>query len=231
MAVSFKDIEKEFEETFGFIESDLKRILALKVGGNYAVALLVACACDTLAEYKHGKGQGEKVFRKLLPDGPYRKAAKPIYDALRNGLAHRYNGYDIPFDGQTLRIVIAWKKGKHLSVRKIDKVPHLILNVRQLCEALFLEFEKYRRALKKNAESRKSFLERYDKKIDEVQDTSQIGALKSIAGKADTDPLADEQEAPWMAGFGKLSDLSSENRRVAEMIEEEFERLEPGDSA
>lgn len=116
MAVSFKEIEKKFEETFGFIESDLKRILALEVGGNYAVALLVACACDTLAESRYGKGQGEKVFRKLLPDGPYRKAAKPIYDALRNGFAHRYNGYDIPFDGQTLRIAIAWKKGKHLGI-------------------------------------------------------------------------------------------------------------------
>jgi len=231
MAVSFKEIEKKFEQTFGFIESDLKRILALKVGGNYAVALLVACACDTLAEYKHGKGQGEKVFRKLLPDGPYRKAAKPLYDALRNGFTHRYNGYDIPFDGQTLRITIAWKKGKHLSVRKIDRVPHLILNVRQLCEALFLEFEKYRRALKKNAESRKSFLDRYDKKIDAVQDTKQICALKTIVGKAETDPPVDEQEAPWMAGFGKLADLSSENRRVAEMIEDEFERLELGDSA
>ena len=231
MAVSFKEVEKKVEETFGFIESDLKRILTLKVGGNYAVALLVACACDTLAEYKHGKGQGEKIFRKLLPDGPYRKAAKPIYDALRNGFAHRYNGYDISFDGQTLRIVLAWKKGKHLSVRKIKEVPNLVLNVRQLCKALFLEFEKYRRVLKKNDKSRKVFLERYNKKIDEVQDAKQICALKTIVGKADAGPFVDEQEAPWMAGFGKLSDLSSENRRVAEMIEDEFERLEPGDSA
>ena len=231
MAVSFREIEKKFEETLGFIESDLKRIITLHPGVNYAAALLVACACDTLAEYKHGKGQGEKVFRKLLPDGLYRKAAKPIYDALRNGFAHRYNGYDIPFDGQTLRIAIAWKKGKHLSVRKIKEVPNLVLNVRQLCAALFLEFEKYRRVLKKNDKSRKVFLERYNKKIDEVQDAKQICALKTIVGKADAGPFVDGQEAPWMAGFGKLSDLSSENRRVAEMIEDEFERLELGDSA
>ena len=29
-------------------------------------------------------------------------------------------------------------------------------------------------------------------------------------------------EAPWMAGFGALSDLSGENRRILELIEEEF---------
>ncbi len=31
------------------------------------------------------------------------------------------------------------------------------------------------------------------------------------------------REAPWMAGFGALSDLASENRRVLSVIEEEFE--------
>ncbi len=34
---------------------------------------------------------------------------------------------------------------------------------------------------------------------------------------------------PWMAGFGALSDLSDENRRVLDGIEEEFEKLSPED--
>ena len=38
-------------------------------------------------------------------------------------------------------------------------------------------------------------------------------------------------EPPWMAGFGALSDLSDENRRVLDVIEEEFERLSPEDLA
>ena len=42
---------------------------------------------------------------------------------------------------------------------------------------------------------------------------------------------AGEQEPPWMAGFGALSDLSSEHRRVNAVIEEEFERLESEDIA
>ena len=36
-------------------------------------------------------------------------------------------------------------------------------------------------------------------------------------------------EPPWIAGFGALSDLADENRRVLDLIEEEFERLSPED--
>ena len=42
---------------------------------------------------------------------------------------------------------------------------------------------------------------------------------------------ASEKEAPWMAGFGELADLSNENRRVIGAIEEEFETLAPEDIA
>ena len=42
---------------------------------------------------------------------------------------------------------------------------------------------------------------------------------------------AGDAEPPWMAGFGTLSDLSDENRRVLDLIEEEFERLSPEDLA
>ena len=38
-----------------------------------------------------------------------------------------------------------------------------------------------------------------------------------------------KKEPPWMAGFGALSDIRDENRRVLELIEDEFERLSPED--
>ena len=38
-------------------------------------------------------------------------------------------------------------------------------------------------------------------------------------------------DPPWMAGFGALSDLSDENRRILDLIEEEFEKLSPEDLA
>ena len=42
---------------------------------------------------------------------------------------------------------------------------------------------------------------------------------------------AANEEPPWMAGFGALSDIRDENRRVLELIEDEFERLSPEDVA
>ena len=36
-------------------------------------------------------------------------------------------------------------------------------------------------------------------------------------------------EPPWMQGFGELADLGDEHRIVLEAIEEEFEKLDPGD--
>ena len=42
---------------------------------------------------------------------------------------------------------------------------------------------------------------------------------------------AGDAEPPWMAGFGALSDLSDENRRILDVIEKEFERLSPEDLA
>ena len=38
-------------------------------------------------------------------------------------------------------------------------------------------------------------------------------------------------EPPWMAGFGGLSDLGDEHRRILKTIEDEFERLTPEDLA
>lgn len=36
---------------------------------------------------------------------------------------------------------------------------------------------------------------------------------------------------PWMSGFGALSDLSEETRRIERVIEDEFERIEPEDAS
>ena len=37
------------------------------------------------------------------------------------------------------------------------------------------------------------------------------------------------QDPPWMAGFGELSDLAAENRRIEALVEAEFETLSPDD--
>lgn len=180
MAVSFEDIKDKFHKIFGFIRDDLKRILTLDPGGNYAVASLFASACETLAIYRYGKKEGEIVFAKLLPDGPFQGVAKTLYDALRNGLVHRYRAKDIKVDGKTVEIDIAWKKGQHLTVYENVDVWHLVLNVRDLCCALFSAFDEYRSKLKDNGEARDRFLQTYRKEREMDAPSGEIGAWRKI---------------------------------------------------
>ena len=56
-------------------------------------------------------------------------------------------------------------------------------------------------------------------------------ALEEKLRRCARETLDREEEAPWMAGFGALSDLSNENRCVLGVIEEEFEILAPEDLA
>ncbi len=76
MTVAFVDIEDKFDRVFGFIRCDLERILTLDPGGNFAVATLVACACETLARYRYRSGEGADAFSQLLPQGPCRTIAR-----------------------------------------------------------------------------------------------------------------------------------------------------------
>lgn len=58
-----------------------------------------------------------------------------------------------------------------------------------------------------------------------------IEALEEQLRRYTSDPGVRESETPWMDGFGALSDLSNENRRVLQVIEHEFGRLAPEDRA
>ena len=57
------------------------------------------------------------------------------------------------------------------------------------------------------------------------------GAIKQIVRRCTGRNSAGGDEPPWMAGFGALSDISDENRRVLDIIETEFESLPPKDAA
>ncbi len=161
MAVPFEGIRDEFHRVFGFIQQDLERFLGLDVGGNFAIAALAACACETLARYRHGTADGGEVFRRLMPSGPFQTIGRTLYDLLRNGLVHRYDTADIRVDGQLVRLALSWRAEHHLSVKDIDGVPNLVLNVTTLCADLFKAFHDFREELKRNAEARDRFFVTY----------------------------------------------------------------------
>lgn len=127
MTIAFEDIEDKFGRVFGFIRHDLERILTLDPGGNFAVATLVACACETLARYRDGSGEGAIAFSRLLPQGPFLTIAKTLYNVLRNGFVHHYNAADIRIGKRIVRLAIAWKEHQHLSIIEVDGIPNLVL--------------------------------------------------------------------------------------------------------
>ena len=51
-------------------------------------------------------------------------------------------------------------------------------------------------------------------------------ALEEKIRRYTQETQAREAEAPWLAGFGALSDLSGENQRILGLIEEEFGELD-----
>lgn len=181
MTVSFADVEDKFDCVFGFIRRDLERILTLEPGANFAVATLVACACETLARYRYGSGEGTDAFSRLLPSGPFQTIAKTVYNVLRNGFVHRYNAADIRVSGTTVRLAVAWREHRHLSVKKLEGVPNLILNVTQLCRDLFSSFDEYRAELEKSGNARDRFFTTYRQVgIEEVTVPGEIAAWQEV---------------------------------------------------
>ena len=185
MTVSFADIEQKFNRVFGFIQRDLKGILTLDPGANFAVAGLAACACETLARYRHGSGEGVDAFSRLLPVGPFQVVAKGLYHILRNGLVHRYDTADIRVEGKIIQLAISWRAEPHLSVKDVNGMPNLVLNVTTLCADLFGAFGEYREELRENGEARDHFFKTYrETGIVDVKVPEQVAAWKTIVEDA-----------------------------------------------
>ena len=92
MEIAFREIEQEFRQTFGYVRQDIAEILNKNLGLNYTIALLVCCACEMLTWYRGLRDdQASEVFTSLLPDTePYKAIGKTLWEALRNGLAHKF---------------------------------------------------------------------------------------------------------------------------------------------
>ena len=182
MAIDFRAIEQRFGELFGFIQQDLSRIIQLEPGVNYAAAALVACACETMAKYRNASGEGGDAFATLLPSGIYQTISKTIYNALRNGLVHSYEAQDIEFNGSRVGLAIAWRETSHLTLLFKEGKPHLVLNMRELCERLSEQIDSFRAQLMADASARDRFFTQCRKDRVQTAGTPQeVLAWKALA--------------------------------------------------
>ncbi len=181
MAIDFEAIEQRFREIFGFIQQDLARIAQVEPGVNYAAAALIACACETVAKYRNASSEGGDAFATLLPGGNYQTVAKTIYNALRNGLVHGYEAQDIEFNGSRVGLAIAWRETPHLTFLLKENKPHLVLNMRELCERLSEQIDSFRAELMADASARDRFFTQSRKdKVHMVGTPGEVQAWKAL---------------------------------------------------
>jgi hypothetical protein len=98
VSVTFAEIEREFDESLGYIHNDIHALCSGTQTLNYTVALLVGVACEAL-EDAHAYANKITVFSALLPDDEWRKLAKPLFEAIRHGLAHNFDTRHIDVNG------------------------------------------------------------------------------------------------------------------------------------
>ena len=186
MEIAFKEIETEFKETFGYVRRDIAAILKSNLGLNYTIALLVCCACEMLTWHRGLRDdQAHEVFTSLLPDTePYRAVGKTLWEALRNGLAHKFRPDTIRIENDEWRFTISSQSGPHVSVKKGQ--PHWIhLNIRECSSRIISQIDAYEEELRASADARLRFhqkSESYTRTIS-AEAARIAGALRSILGE------------------------------------------------
>ena len=173
MDIEFTRISKEFQETFGYVRQDIESIRQANLGLNYTVVLLICCACQMLAWHKDLTD--DQVFTSLLPDGkPWSLLGKVIFEALRNGLAHRFRPDTLRIGDELWRFSIFWQGGTPVSIAR-GNPNWLLMSAKFLEESVIRRIDAYEQELREDARARVKFLEKSQKCIREIP--SQAGGV------------------------------------------------------
>lgn len=183
-SVSFAEIKQEFDETLGYIRQDIRALGNSDLHLNYTLLLLICCACDSIAWHRDLRDY--EVFVSLLPD-PFKPIGKSMFEAIRNGLAHRFRPDTVVIGGSHCRFTIFWKGAAHLSVIK-GQPDWLRLNNRDLTDAIVQQIDKYEAEL--NHDNGEALRVDFRKKHAE-------GCLKQIDSGS---PVANH----WLSALGRL---------------------------
>lgn len=157
MDVSYDDIREAFEEVRHNFCYDLCLLKSQILGGNYTTALLIACACETLARYTYGmKDEDIRRFfsEKMLPE-EWRPVGHSLFDAIRNGIAHNFQTKPIRIGDSLVDIGISWRQQPHLKFSPDKKV--LYLNIQTMAQQIIDLLGEYEQALRTDSRLRQQF--------------------------------------------------------------------------
>jgi hypothetical protein len=181
--LSFADIKKEFDESLGYIQNDISALCGQDQTVNYTVALLVAIGCEVLAKGRGRRKQPHDVFAELLPDDDWQALAKPLYEALRNGLTHKFDTKHLHVDGQSIQIYFVWTLKQVVGIRPANRGTGLFIGPRPLGELLCARIEEFRRELQADEGSRERFRRAYGLESTTKCSTTETAAWKRLAAR------------------------------------------------
>jgi hypothetical protein len=152
--ISYADITKEFDESLGFIRNDITALCNQQETVNYTVALLIGCACEALADGGAGNSK-DRVFAEMLPEGDWRVLAKPLFDALRNGLAHSFDTKHLHMGADEIQIHISWNLTA--IVEPTQDGLGILVGIRSLAARLCAKINEFQALLQEDEQARKKF--------------------------------------------------------------------------
>lgn len=156
---TFAEIEREFEETLGYIRGDLVWLIMNKPNLHYTVALLVGCGCEMLAACRDPRRRsGEIVFAEILPAGDWQVLATRLYGALRDGLAHGFDTKHILVDGKEHQICLNSREPAQFAFRNSDRGLILSVQIKSIAIALCAKITDFENVLKQDAGARERFM-------------------------------------------------------------------------
>jgi len=120
-----------FSQLRTFITHDLKQILSLERGGNYAVALLIAIGSEALSRLQ-GLPKKTTFKRLVMPYGLDEYMADDLFDALRPELSHVYETKFIKAGPLEFGIYVGWGAFAHMTIVRDRDPQGLYLNVRTM---------------------------------------------------------------------------------------------------
>jgi len=130
-----------------------------KKNPEYTVALLIAVASEALSRLRNRR-RWTVFARDLLgnPHGVSEAIGRALFNAVRHGLAHRYDTALIAVGKQKVVVVITWKRPTmHLKVRNADWLhdgvqrPGVYLDMETMCGDLGAYFKRLTTALRRDS--------------------------------------------------------------------------------
>ena len=158
MDVQYETIQPKFEEAKRFITHDLGVLVNSPSSVNYTAALLIACACETLAWFRYGKQHsGDRFLRETMLPSRWKSVSSSLYDALRDGLVHAFETKKVKVGPKQFDIGVSWGNHQHLTFNENRSI--LYLDVKTLADHLLIAIGNYEQELKSNPTARERFFE------------------------------------------------------------------------